>query len=138
MRDVEQLRSEGLAVPTRGQQQDIGPGQTHRVQAVRLFLKGLEPREIAKRLYHSLSAIENYVMTFARVVLLSSRGHVADEIAFVLRRSAALVQAYRELHAQHANDPACQVRLRELSQKLADPKPAKSAQKPAEKGGTRS
>jgi hypothetical protein len=54
VRDVEQLRRQGLAVPTRGQQQDIGPGQTHRVQAVRLFLEGNEPREIARRLYHSL------------------------------------------------------------------------------------
>ena len=108
------------------------------MQAVRLFLKGLEPREIARRLYHSLSAIENYVMTFARVVLLSSRGHVADEIALVLRRSAALVEAYRELHAQHAQDPACQVRLRELTQKLAEPKITKHSQKSAEKGGSRS
>ena len=108
------------------------------MQAVRLFLKGLEPREIAKRLYHSLSAIENYVMTFARVVLLASRGHVDDEIAFVLRRSAALVQAYRELHAKHAQDPACQVRLRELAQKLDGTQSAKSSQNPAGKGGCRS
>ena len=42
--------------------------------------------------------------TFARVTLLSARGHVDDEIAFVLRRSAALVRAYRELHAQHARE----------------------------------
>lgn len=142
VRDVEQLRGQGLAVPTRGQQQDIGPGQTHRVQAVRLFLKGLEPREIAKRLYHSLSAIENYVMTFARVTLLASRGHVEDEIAFVLKRSTTLVRAYRELHSQHANDPACQTRLRELTQKLEGSvkrvKTSKTSRNAGEKGGTRS
>ena len=61
VRDVERLRREDLVVPTRGQQQDIGPGQTHRVQAVRLFLEGHEPMEVARRLYHALSSIENYL-----------------------------------------------------------------------------
>jgi hypothetical protein len=74
VRDVEDLRTEGLVVPTRGQQQDIGPGQTHRVKAVELFLEGHEPREIAQRLYHSLSSIENYVTTFGRVALLANSG----------------------------------------------------------------
>ena len=36
VRDVRSLRRAGIEVPTRGQQQDIGPGQTHRVQAVRV------------------------------------------------------------------------------------------------------
>jgi hypothetical protein len=90
VRDVEQLRGTGLAVPTRGQQQDIGPGQTHRVQAVRLFLKGLEPREIAKRLYHSLSAIENYVTTFARFPASLTHG-MYQLIAAALRWQTVIV-----------------------------------------------
>ncbi len=59
VRDIAALRRRGLEVPSRGQQQDIGPGQTHRVQAVRLFLQGQEANEIARKLYHSLSSIEN-------------------------------------------------------------------------------
>src|SRR6266446_7910140 len=46
VRDVGALRQRDLEVPSRGQQQDIGPGQTHRVQAVRLYLQGLEANEI--------------------------------------------------------------------------------------------
>src|SRR5258705_12987965 len=53
VRDVQALRKRGIEVPTRGQQRDIGPGQTHRVQAVRLYLQGLEANEIARRLYHT-------------------------------------------------------------------------------------
>ena len=64
----------GVEVPTRGQQQDIGPGQTHRVQAVRFFLQGLEANEIARRLYHTIGSIENYVTTFARIVILIKKG----------------------------------------------------------------
>jgi hypothetical protein len=50
VRDVQVLGRGGVTVPTCGQQQDSGPGQTHRVQAVRLFLQGSEPNEIAKML----------------------------------------------------------------------------------------
>ena len=118
VRDVERLRREGLVVPTRGQQQDIGPGQTHRVQAVRLFLEGHEPMEIARRLYHALSSIENYVTTFGRVALLANQGYSDDEIAFIIRRSSPLVAAYRRLNEQFANKRAAQRRFGEIFDRL--------------------
>ena len=118
VRDVERLRHKGLVVPTRGQQQDIGPGQTHRGQAVRLFLEGHEPMEIARRLYHSLSSIENYLTTFGRVALLANRGHSDDEIAFIIRRSTPLVAAYRQLADQFAKKRSAQDRLRAIFERL--------------------
>ena len=133
VRDVEQLRREGLVVPTRGQQQDIGPGQTHRVQAVELYLEGHEPAEIARRLYHALSSIENYVMTFGRVALLSNKGYSDDEIAFILRRSTPLVAAYRELYQKHASRRAVRNRLNEI---LSRVEPANSPQNGEKKGRT--
>lgn len=114
VRDVEHLRNEGLVVPTRGQQQDIGPGQTHRVKAVELFLQGHEAREIAQRLYHSLSSIENYVTTFGRVALLANNGYGDDEIAFIIRRSSILVAAYRKLYEEHASQRSSRNRLHEI------------------------
>ena len=45
VRDVQALRRRQIEVPSRGQQRDIGPGQTHRVQAVRLYLQGLEAKK---------------------------------------------------------------------------------------------
>jgi len=118
VRDVERLRREGLIVPTRGQQQDIGPGQTHRVQAVRLFLEGHEPMEIARRLYHALSSIENYLTTFGRVALLANQGYSDDEIAFIIRRSGSLVAAYRRLKEQFANKRSARTRLQEIFGRL--------------------
>jgi len=54
-----------ITVPTRGQQAGHRPpAQTHRVQAVQLYIQGLEPNEIARRLYHTIDCIENYVTTF--------------------------------------------------------------------------
>ena len=114
VRDIAALRRRGLEVPSRGQQQDIGPGQTHRVQAVRLFLQGHEANEIADKLYHALSSIENYVTTFARVVFLAHKGYGTDEIAFVIHRSPALVAAYRQLYEEFRTQPCAQARLREI------------------------
>jgi hypothetical protein len=114
VRDVQVLRRREIEVPTRGQQQDIGPGQTHRVQAVRLYLKGLEANEIAHRLYHTLGSIENYVTTFAHVAFLVNKGYADDEIAFVMRRSTPLVAAYRKLLAEFQAKPSVGQRLREI------------------------
>lgn len=130
VRDIQALRSRDIAVPTRGQQQDIGPGQTHRVQAVRLYIQGLEPNEIARKLYHTIGCIENYVTTFARVVFLANKGYSDDEIAFVMRRSSPLVAAYRKLHVEYQAKPTAQRRLGEILARV-DPQ----AMPGAEKGG---
>jgi hypothetical protein len=129
VRDIAALRRRGLAVPTRGQQQDIGPGQTHRVQAVRLFLQGKEANEIARALYHSLSSIENYVTTFARVVFLAEKGYGTDEIAFVIHRSPALVGAYRRLYDEFRRQPCAQRRLRELVGRIGEKPPGRRGKK---------
>jgi len=114
VRDVQALRRRQIEVPSRGQQRDIGPGQTHRVQAVRLYLQGLEANEIARRLYHTLGSIENYITTFARVVVLANKRYADDEIAFVIRRSTPLVAAYRQLYAEFDGKPAAARRLAEI------------------------
>jgi DNA-binding NarL/FixJ family response regulator len=124
VRDVAALRKRGVEVPSRGQQQDIGPGQTHRVQAVRLYLQGLEANEIARRLYHTLGSIENYVNTFARVAFLVDKGYGDDEIAFVMRRSSPLVTAYRKLLDEFRSNPAARRRLAEIVARV-DPKASK-------------
>jgi hypothetical protein len=121
VRDVNALRQRGVQVPSRGQQQNIGPSQTHRVQAVRLYLTGMEANEIARRLYHTLGSIENYVTTFARVAFLAGKGYGDDEIAFVMRRSSPLVAAYRKLLDEFRNKPATQRRLAEILARVEPP-----------------
>jgi DNA-binding NarL/FixJ family response regulator len=128
VRDVRVLRQRDIEVPSRGQQQDIGPGQTHRVQAVRLYLRGLEANEIARQLYHTLAAIENYVTTFARVALLVDKNYGDDEIAFIVRRSSILVHAYRQLYHEFQETFQGRRRLREILARL-DKNPAFAGKK---------
>ena len=121
VRDVQDLRRRELEVPSRGQQQDIGPGQTHRVQAVRLFLLGHQPNEIARRLYHTLGSIENYITTFARVVILADKGYADDEIAFVMRRSTPLIAAYRKLYGEFQEKHSGRRRIKEILSRVESP-----------------
>ncbi len=125
VRDVNALRQRGVEVPSRGQQQDIGPGQTHRVQAVRLYLQGMEAGEIGRRLYHTLGSIENYITTFARVVFLVDKGYADDEIAFVMRRSTPLVAAYRKLLSDFQDKPSARRRLAEIRARVEPKAPRK-------------
>jgi DNA-binding NarL/FixJ family response regulator len=119
VRDVNALRHRGVEVPSRGQQQDIGPGQTHRVQAVRFYLQGLEANEIARRLYHTLGSIENYITTFAHVVFLVDQGYGDDQIAFIMHRSTPLIAAYRKLLAEFQGKRAAGRRLAEIRARIA-------------------
>ena len=134
VRDVGALRRREIEVPTRGQQQDIGPGQTHRVQAVRMYLQGVEANEIARRMYHTLGSIENYITTFARVAFLADKGYGDDEIAFVMRRSVPLVMGYGKLLAEARGKRAYRRRLAEILARIqaSDPGPD------GKKGGRRS
>lgn len=130
VRDVQALRRREIEVPSRGQQRDIGPAQTHRVQALRLYLQGLEANEIARRLYHTLGAIENYITTFARVAILCSKGYSDDEIAFVIRRSSPLVAAYRKLYSEFEAKPTTGRRMAEILARIPG-----TAQPRTKKGG---
>jgi hypothetical protein len=88
---------------------------------VRLYLQGLEANEIARRLYHTLGSIENYITTFARVAFLAGKGYGDDEIAFVMRRSVPLITAYRRLLVEFQDKPAARRRLAEIRARV-DPK----------------
>ena len=54
-RDIKALKDRGVYVPTRGQQKDIGPGISHKVLAVRMYLERKTDLEIAKTIYHPLN-----------------------------------------------------------------------------------
>lgn len=116
-RDIEQLRQRGISVPTRGQQKDIGPGVTHRVKAVSLFLEDKEPLEIARTIKHSLKAVERYVDTFCRVVYCQRKFRNNLKTALVVGVSVATVNTYLELHTDACEDPAYREKIEEIEKR---------------------
>ena len=112
-RDLKALAKQDIVVPLRSQQKDAGRALSHRVQAVDLYLQRHTFTQIRQRIRHSLPAIANYVITFALVVAHTCDGHSADDIAFLMQISPALVREYQRLY-QRYNVPEHQERLAEI------------------------
>jgi len=125
-RDIKALRDKGVYVPTRGQQKDIGPGVSHKILAVRMYLERKTDLEIARAIYHSLQAVERYTVTFARVVTLLEKRLTPLEVAFVVQISERLVTEYQQLFNDF-NKPQYRDRLDEIINKV------KAASPPAKK-----
>ena len=116
-RDIQHLRKQGISVPTRGQQKDIGPGVTHRVQAISLFLQEKEPLEIARTIKHSLTAVERYIDTFCRVIYCQRRFRNNLKTALVVGVSVHSVNTYLGVHTDACENPAYRERITEIEER---------------------
>jgi hypothetical protein len=114
-RDIRRIReTSGIFVATRGQIKDIGPGVSHKGVAIRHWLEGLEPVEIARRINHTLKAVERYVHTFCRVVYLRQKAFHEYHIALTVGISTGSVTSYLEIYESHRAKPEFQRRFEEL------------------------
>jgi hypothetical protein len=116
-RDIKKLLEQGTYVPTRGEQKDIGPGVTHRVQAISLFLQEKEPLEIARIIKHSLTAVERYIDTFCRVVYCQRQFRNNLKTALVVGVSVYSVNTYLELHTKACEYPDYRERISEIEER---------------------
>lgn len=103
-RDIAYLRSQEVAVPTRGQIKDIGRGVSHKAQIVGDWLAGYTFSDVQRRRCHSISSIERYCDDFLRVTRLHKHGLAVTEIRISTGLSERLIQEYLDLFAQV--DPA--------------------------------
>lgn len=122
-RDIHYFQRLGVYVPLRGWQKDIGPTLTHKTQIVEWYIKRLQPSEITRRTYHSLEAVERYILHFAKVSYLSSqeeRHLLPPEIAFLVGISERLVREYQNLYQKH-NNRTYRERLKEIVSLAKEP-----------------
>ncbi len=115
-RDIKFLRKDGIIVPTRGQVGDIGPGVTHRGVAVRLWLEGKEPVEIAQHIHHNLKSVENYLEKFKRVAYLRGKAFDDFQIALVTGISVTAAKTYVELYKEFSHKSFFKSRMQEIDQ----------------------
>jgi hypothetical protein len=123
-RDIAQLRSTGVDVPTRGQIKDIGKGISHKTQIVGDWLAGYTFSQIERRRWHSISSIERYCLDFQRIVRLYQHGLSVADIRISTGLSERLIGEYLAIYqaAEPDND-----RLRQLFNE-----PDKATEEPAE------
>jgi hypothetical protein len=134
-RSVQALKREGHVVPTRGEVQGVGRGQTHKVKIITLWLDRTSYPQIMRQTYHSQASVRRYISTFLRMVVLQRRGWSQREISFLTRSSEHLVQEYLTLYEKAQQDPARAAKLeQELVRVSSNGAPAAAE---AQKGGPR-
>lgn len=113
-RDTKQLKELGIILPTRGQQKDIGPGVSHRAVAIRLWLEGKEPIEVAQHIKHSIEAVENYLQKYKRVAYLRRKRFTDFEIALTVGISVSAAKTFVGLYEEFKDKPFFKQRLEEV------------------------
>ena len=119
-RDCALLQSEGTYVPTRGNLQGIGRGQTHKAQIVGRWLQGETYDQIALHTHHCPTSIRRYIQTFVRVIHLHTQDFADTQIASLLGISNFLVTDYLAIYHQY-DSPACRQRLAAQIERLTRP-----------------
>ena len=114
-RIIAQYKAQGIFIPTRGSYCDIGPGISHKAEAVKRYLKGYTVTEIARTMAHHPRSIERYLDDFCMV----ASGYVHDHYSALrlsrsLRLSEKLVEEYIALYHNFAEDNDCTHRLLQL------------------------
>ncbi len=113
-RFIKELKEKGDYIPTRGNYHDIGPGLSHKYQAVRFYIKGLEPSDIAMRLGHALHCIERYIDNFSLVVSASLEDYNAIAISRFTGISEKVVREYLVLYDRYTLDDQLKPFLKNL------------------------
>jgi hypothetical protein len=96
-RDLAYFRRQNILLPLRSTIKDMGRTISHRVQIVKLWLRGKEYTDIARECCHSIPAIRNYVDKFKRVISLYQNDFEVNTIAFLAKILAPLATQYIEL-----------------------------------------
>ena len=114
-RDIAELKKSGIVIPTRGTVNDIGPGVTHKGIAIRMWLDGKEPTEVALAIHHSLKATENYLEKFKRVVYLRrNKGFTEFEISRTIGISIPATRTFLEIYEQYKNRGLFKMRMEDI------------------------
>ena len=93
-KDMQALQRDGNTIHTRGNDQDIGPGVSHKTHIIGSYLSGMTYHEIMRKTRHSAHAIKRYVNTFGRLLIMLNKG--LTEIAEISRLLGCTERLTRE------------------------------------------
>jgi hypothetical protein len=96
----------GRKLPTRGNIQFIGRGQTHKKEIITMHLNGYLVPTICQRTNHSKDSVERYIRDFEAIRLLNPKFDDINDISLITRLSKSVVQQYIDLIPQENIIPA--------------------------------
>lgn len=114
-RFLAEYRKENIFVPTRGNYCDIGPGISHKSEAVKRYLKGYTVTEIARQMAHAPQSVERYLNDFSMIMTVHVNEHYsALRISQMMRLSEKLVKEYIDIYQQFKDNPDCHYRIEQI------------------------
>jgi len=87
----------GRPLPTRGNIQLIGSGQTHKREVIALYLKGYLVPAICQKVKHSQESVERYIHDYEAIRVLATKFDDVDLISRIVRLKASVVKQYLDL-----------------------------------------
>lgn len=76
----------------------MGPSLTHKKIIInKLFIEQKTVQQVSRETYHSVRAIERYIVTFKQILLCRQKGMTTEEIAFSVRKTVRLVKEYEKI-----------------------------------------
>ncbi|MGE5313097.1 MAG: DUF1670 domain-containing protein [Acidobacteriota bacterium] len=85
------------SLPTRGNIQLIGGGQTHKKEIITLHIKGYLVPVICTKTNHSKEAVERYIHDYESVKMLATKFDDVDLISRIIRLTPRVVKQYLDL-----------------------------------------
>jgi len=85
------------ALPLAGFVKDKGSSSTHKDIVVSLYKEGVQPPEIARRISHSLEAVDRYLRDYERVKLLLEKKNNPTDIPRLIGKGKTTVDQYVKL-----------------------------------------
>jgi hypothetical protein len=117
IRDLKDLRQQGIFVPLRSTIKDMGRTLSHRSLIIKEWVKGSEYTDISRKTNHSVKAINNYVRKFKQVAALMNDGYDVHTIAFLTKISKHLAEEYVDIKAHSDIVPSRMEELESLLKK---------------------
>ena len=96
----------GILLPTAGTVLDMGRTLTHKAIVVEMALDGMTTQEIARRIYHTPEAVDNYLRQFDRVLLLKYYHVPVSAMLRITGYSPGLLEEHLALVEKHFPDEA--------------------------------
>lgn len=119
-RFLAEYRKAGQYIPTRGNYSDIGPGVSHKSEAIKRYLKGLTVTEISRQMAHSPKSIERYLNDFSLVMTAYVNEHYSPlRISQMMRLSERLAKEYIDIYHQFKDNKDCQYRVEQIQSRAA-------------------
>lgn len=94
----------GILLPTAGTVLDMGRTLTHKTLVVEMALDGLTTQEIARRIYHTPEAVDNYLRLFDRVLLMCYYQVPVSAMPRITGHSRKLLEEHLNLVKKHFPD----------------------------------